>query len=162
MAATLEHPPPSLPCWVDKVEPQPPNEDVGGGALPPCYSKLLKADLLPGTFVLLADRVNVCNRCQETVARIVKPVYSSNQPLQVQVNIFRKMCDIGGPDDGILQPQGLVENHLRHLPEIVQTSELHEIPMCDVKNLHLSSLKHRFMILATYFLYVKAWQMHFF
>ncbi len=136
MAVRSEHTPP-VPRWVNKVEPQSPSyEDEGGGALPPCYSKLLKADLLPGTFVLLAeDRVNACDRSQATVAGIVKPVDSSVEPFQIQVNIFRIICEVGGSDEGTLKPQGIVENHLQHLPEIAQTSALHKIPMGDVKNL---------------------------
>jgi hypothetical protein len=99
----LPHPPAS---WVDKVEP---HYSCGheGEAFHSCHSILIKADLLPGTFVLLATTSANAGECQQedVIARIVKPV-GSTQPLKVQVNIFRN----------ILQPQGIVENQLRHLP----------------------------------------------
>ena len=132
----MEHSP---PCWVDKVEPHHHHHGNEGRVLPPCYSNIIKADLLPGTFVLIGGNgsIHTCN--ERVVARIVKPVYSSraDAPFHVQVNIFKKMCEVeGGPGgEGMLLPQGLVENHLRHLPEVVQTSELRKVLMSEVTNL---------------------------
>lgn len=130
LMARLPHP----PSWVDEVEPHP-SSGQEDGAFHSCYSKLLKADLLPGTFVLLTTGANAGSCEQEDViARIVKPVASAH-PFKVQVNIFRNISDVARLNEGILQPQGVVENHLRHLPEVVQTAELRVIAMTDVKNL---------------------------
>jgi hypothetical protein len=54
MATTSKHPPLVPPPWVDKVEPHSPSCDEDE-VLPSCYSMLLKADLLSGTFVVLRD-----------------------------------------------------------------------------------------------------------
>lgn len=127
MVSRLEHPP-KAPPWVKKVEPHFSCEEEE--QLLPCYSKLHKADLLPGTFVVRYDDSD------PTVARIVKPVNRCVQPFQeAEVNIFRQICKVGGPGEVILRPQGLGCNHLQHVPEIVQTSELRRILMVDVKNL---------------------------
>jgi hypothetical protein len=67
-------------------------------------------------------------------ANVNKKPSGSTKPFKVQVNIFQNICDVG-LGEGILQPQGIVENHLRHLPEVVQTDELRVIAMADVKNL---------------------------
>ena len=126
--ATLAH----QTFWADEVEPHCSYEE----ALHPCYSKTLKADLLPGTFVLLlAHGAKAEGKFQDmAVARIVKPV-GSTQPFKVQVNIFKKICEIGLGEGSFLRPQGVIENYLRHLSEIVQTPELRVIDMKDIKNL---------------------------
>jgi len=106
----------------------------------PCYSKLLMADLLPGTFVLLAthrDQPNaavsgggVVARQRAVVARIITGV--SRSPSDVTVNIFKSLKEVTGD---FLHPQVLQENHLRHLQEIVQTSELRIVDTKDILNL---------------------------
>jgi hypothetical protein len=95
-----------------------------------CYSKQLKADLLPGTFVLLAPDVtdgSASNVHSGVVARIVGIIATSNtmptRPLTVQVNIFKRLAEVASTE-GILYPKLLDDNHLRHLPEIVQMAEL--------------------------------------
>jgi hypothetical protein len=65
MAATFKHPP-LAPPWVDKVESHSSSCDEDE-VLPSCYSKLLKADLLPGTFVVLRDDND--NNCDSNIRR---------------------------------------------------------------------------------------------
>jgi hypothetical protein len=99
----------------------------------PCYSKHLKADLLPGTFVLLAthaDQPNAAVTGGGVVARIVAGVSSAAS--HVTVNIFTSLNLVTG---NFLHPQVLQDNHLRHLQEIVQTSELRIINTNDIVNL---------------------------
>ncbi len=104
----------------------------------PCYSQELKADLLPGTFVLLrtstARSVFDANDEDKTnvVARIVDVV--SSQPISVRVNIFKYIKEIK-QTEGLLCPDLLQENHLRHLTEVVQTFELRVVPTIDIVNL---------------------------
>ena len=127
------------PFW-DKVEPHWDDE------APPlaCYSKRLKADLLPGTFVLLstpdtiAESRNINMHDGIVVARITN-LGSSSRPAMlsrssVQVNIFKQLDAFAGTD-GFLYPKQLDENHLRHLREIVQTEELRVILTDDIINL---------------------------
>jgi hypothetical protein len=136
MAATSKHSP-LAPPWVDKVEPHSSSCDEDEVLLPcSCYSKLLKADLLPGTFVVLRnDEDNNCDR-SPTVARIVKPVGTAVHPFQaVEVNIFRHISKVGGLGEVILYPHGLGGNNLRYILEIVQTSEVRKISMVDVRKL---------------------------
>jgi hypothetical protein len=71
------------------------------------------------------DRDNV-------VARIVAVNY--RQPSSVNVNIFRHIKE-AQQTEGFVCPETLRENHLRHLTEIVQTTELHVIPTVDIVNL---------------------------
>jgi hypothetical protein len=124
-----------------------PDDDEGGGVVAPhsCYSKLLKTDLVPGTFVLLvvasADNIsaNSSRRGHDIVARIVRAV-GGGPPLALEVNIFRRMSEVvagrqGQRRDHILLPQGFRECHLRHIPEIVQTTELRIVAMTEITNL---------------------------
>lgn len=113
----------------------------------PCYSQHLHADLLPGTFVLLATTADqaiavVASAVHGVVARIVTVVASS--PSDVTVNIFKHLNEVTGAG-GFLHPQVLQENHLRHLQEIVQTSEVRVVNTNDIINLSfvftLSSLQ---------------------
>jgi hypothetical protein len=100
-----------------------------------CYSKHLKADLLSGTFVLLANAVSgsvASTAVRHVVARIVTVVASS--PSEVTVNIFKNLNEVTGRE-GFLQPQVLHENHLRHLREVVQTSEFRVVDTKDIINL---------------------------
>ena len=110
--------PSSTPLWVKKVEPHYSCEEEQQ-LRPLCYSKLLKADLVPGTFVVLYDDSD------PTVARIDEPVSRSVQSFkeEVEVNIFRQIRKVGEPVEVILQPQGLCGNHLRHTPEIVKRAK---------------------------------------
>jgi len=138
MSTALAAPAPASP-W-DNAEPH------CDGA--PCYSQHLHADLLPGTFVLLAapaDHANavVASAVRGVVARIVTVVASSS-PSDVTVNIFKHLNEVTGAG-GFLHPQVLQENHLRHLQEIVQTSEVRVVDTKDIINLSfvftLSSLQ---------------------
>ena len=100
----------------------------------PCYSKHLKADLLPGTFVLLSTRADQSNHDSGVgvVARIVAVVTSS--PSTVTVNIFKKLKEVQ-PTGGFLYPPPLEGNNLRYLQEIVQTPELRVVEKEDIINL---------------------------
>jgi hypothetical protein len=61
----------------------------------------------------------------------------------VTVNIFKNLNEVTG--EGVLHPQVLQENHLRHLREVVQMSELRVVDTKDIINLSfvftLSSLQ---------------------
>ena len=118
------------PLFWDQVEP--PSCDQEGRTFHSCYSTQLRADLLPGTFVLLDAAVNA-RGSGNIVARIVKAVGRSPS-FSVEVNIFENINKFG-PREGILSLQGVSESHLKHLPEIVQTKEVCVVDMTDVTNL---------------------------
>jgi hypothetical protein len=129
------------PFW-HEVEP---DDDEGGGvvATHSCYSKQLKTDLVPGTFVLVVASAKISSNSsrqgRDIVARIVRTV-GGGPPLSVEVNIFRKMSEVVArrqqeQREHTLLPQGLRECHLRHIPEIVQTTELRVVAMTDITNL---------------------------
>ena len=107
----------------------------------PCYSKKLKADLLPGTFVLLATRAKQTNGADVTthgagarsgvVARIIAGV--SRSPSDVTVNIFKRLNELPRREGFLYQhPHVIQENHLRHLQEVVQMSELRIVDTNDI------------------------------
>jgi hypothetical protein len=113
----------------------------------PCYSKVMRANLLPGTFVLLAFSVNDDERRDNstttvatsarradsgTVARIVAVEATSSDV--VSVNVFKKLQELVVTGD-FLYPQGLQDNHLRHLQEVVQTPELRVVGTECITNL---------------------------
>jgi hypothetical protein len=113
-----------------------------------CYSKRLKADLLPGTFVLFLRNPAVASRSRKNdaqgceIARIVEVIpadrtdmENSRQPIKVRVNIFKRIAEIEAVTLGILHPEFLDENHLRYLPEIVQLTEMLIISSDDIMNL---------------------------
>jgi hypothetical protein len=52
----------------------------------------------------------------------------------VRVNIFRRLTELSATE-GFLHPKVLDENHLRHLPEIVQTPEIRLISSNEIINL---------------------------
>jgi hypothetical protein len=120
---------PPLTFW-DQVEP--PSCEQEGGSFHSCYAKQLKADLLPGTFVVLAATANA-HGSGEVVARVVKAVEQS-PPFSVEVNVFKNFNKFG-PREGVLSPRGVSESHLKHLPEIVQTMEMLVVAMTDISNL---------------------------
>jgi hypothetical protein len=103
----------------------------------------LKADLLPGTFVLLASRADQTNGVHggEVVARqravggVVTRIIArcSRSPSDVTVNIFKHLNEVAR--GSLHHPQVLQENHLRHLQEVVQTSELRIVDAKDIVNL---------------------------
>ena len=147
MAAVVPLTPPDF--WA-QVEPD------GQEAPHSCYSMQLKADLAPGTFVLLssagtttATTTTTTTSCVNAakgsvVARIVKAV--GGMPLfSVEVNIFKYKSDVlqaaasnGGGQDGttsFVRPQGIVDNHLRHIPEVIQTTEVRIISMAEIVNI---------------------------
>ncbi|KAI2510048.1 hypothetical protein MHU86_4342 [Fragilaria crotonensis] len=105
------------------------------------YSKQLKAHLLPGTFILFSkndartvgkpsNNVNSCG-----VARIVRILPAGSRHARVQVNIFKRCTEFDATTVGFLHSEFLNENHLRHLPEIVQMSEMLVISSNDILNL---------------------------
>jgi hypothetical protein len=101
----------------------------------PCYSKLLKADLLPGTFVLLSrssDETNSVTRPNIAVGCIVARIVAIVSISRVSLNIFKRLNEVTGD---FLHPQGLQDNHLRHLQEIVQTPELRIVNPEEIMNL---------------------------
>ena len=121
----------SIPDFWAQVEPDEAGQHGDGGAPSHLsyYSMLLKADVVPGTFVLLGGAT------PSVVARIVKAVGS----FSVEVNIFKRKSDVMLPadrgGDGISVPQGIVDNHLRHIPEVIQTTELRIVLMVEISNL---------------------------
>ncbi|KAI2496092.1 hypothetical protein MHU86_18418 [Fragilaria crotonensis] len=105
MTALPTGPPPF--CW-NEVEPEDHDEGQDGvvASSHSCYSKQLKTDLVPGTFILAAaasdDISSNSNRGRgrEIVARIVRAV-GGGPPLSVEVNIFRKMSEVvAGQEQG--------------------------------------------------------------
>jgi hypothetical protein len=119
------------PHFWDQVEP-PSCEQEEGRAFHPCYSKQLRADLAPGTFVLLDATTNT-HGSGAVVARIVKTV-GKTPPFSIEVNIFEDFNEFGARE-GILCPHGVSENHLKHLPEVVQTTEVWVVDTTHVSNL---------------------------
>jgi hypothetical protein len=136
----------TVPPFWDQVEPHY-FEQEGRAPQHPCYFKLLKADLLSGTCVLLATAHE--GESGDVVARIVKTVESTSLPFSVQVNIFKNISKVG-PREGILFPQGVNHNHLKHLPKVVQTTELRVVSMTEISNLALFSLKRHSMMCPTF------------
>jgi hypothetical protein len=104
----------------------------------PFYSDVLKANLLPGTFVLLgttggsATPSRSIKAKEDVVARIVAVV--STHPSFLSVNIFRFLTE-APKTEGFLSPNVLNENHFRHLTEIVQLTELRVVPTNEIVNL---------------------------
>lgn len=99
-----------------------------------CYSQTLKADLLPGTFVLLVGRSPSTSPLEKDRDNFVaKIVAVTNSPSSsVSVKIFRRMKE-AQQAEGFVHPDMLIENHLRQLT--VQTAELRVIPTVDIVNL---------------------------
>ena len=131
--ATLMIPLPHV--WA-QVEPQEEGADTEHIAHS-CYSKILKASLVPGTFVLIGTTCTTPATNNDVVARIVKAV-GGGPSFLVEVNIFKRLSEVVAEEDGdaaMLLPQGIVANHLRHIPEAVQTTEVRTIPMVDILNL---------------------------
>ena len=129
----------TVPCFWEEVEPN--NADEGGGGRGPhsCYSKQLKTDLVPGTFVIVlvvaSDEISNCSGKHDIIARIVRAV-GGLPSLSVEVNVFKKLSEVVAEQrEHVLWPQGVVENHLKHIPEIVQTAELRVVAMTDITNL---------------------------
>ena len=136
------------PFW-DSVEPQEELVEDDDGNEPPIrsiYSKQLKAHLLPGTFILFSHNdartvgapFNNANSCG--VARIVRILpagmpTSSGRYSRLQVNVFKRCTEFDATAVGFLHSEFLNENHLRHLPEIVQMSEMLVISSNDIMNL---------------------------
>lgn len=125
-------------CWLTEGAPSwDQTEPLFEGA--PCYSEVLKADLLPGTFVLVTDTTSSIPG-DVVVARVISAAVSSSSDQHlssssVRVNIFQELKEVLRKTEGILVPNELRENHLRNLAEIVQTAELREIPTKDITNL---------------------------
>jgi hypothetical protein len=124
----------------DKVQPC---HDSDGSQIP-CYSRELKAELLPGTFVLLVPTSPTAKESRNNVngmivARIVDVVETTIIPAlsrtrTVQENIFKRLSELS-VTEGFLRPKALDENHLRHLPEVVQTTEIRSISSNEMINL---------------------------
>ena len=56
----------------------------------------------------------------------------------MEENVFKKLSEVvAGQEhkERTLWPQGFVENHLRHIPVIVQTAKLRVVAMTDITNL---------------------------
>lgn len=127
MASTAPVVDPLIP-W-DNLEPH-----CDGGAI---YSKILKADLLPGTFILLA---NHCVNEQDNSgvsSFVVARIISATSPSEVTVNLFKKLSEVSGVD--LLPPVLSQENHLRHMQEVGQTAEHCSVNASDIKNFFLYS-----------------------
>jgi hypothetical protein len=61
-----------------------------------CYSKQLKTDLVPGTFVLVVASAHISSNSRQgrdIVARIVRTV-GGGPHLSVEVHIFRRMLEV--------------------------------------------------------------------
>jgi hypothetical protein len=127
---------PPLFCW-DQVEPPLIGNQLEGRAPHSCYSNKLKVDLLPGTFVVIAATPENASRRSgrdSMVARIVKAVageslQDSSESGLIEVNIFRNIEDFGRRQEGIS------DSHIKHLPEIVQTTEVSVVATSQISNL---------------------------
>jgi hypothetical protein len=112
------------------------------------YSKILKADLLPGTFIVLAKQgVNQPSNSGISSSFAMARILSVQSPSEVTVNIFKRLSDV--LSDLALHPPVLPqENHLQHMQEVVQTVEVCGINERDIKNLcfvfSLSTIKDTF------------------
>jgi hypothetical protein len=103
----------------------------------PIYSKRQRADLQPGTFVLLApshadDSNTLVTGPPRSVVGIIARVISFHSISSVSVNIFKNLSELTG---NFLYPEGLEDNHLRHLQEVVQTPELRVVASEHIMNL---------------------------
>ena len=129
----------STPFSWDEVEPLPHCDPADNRIPTVCYSQHLKAHLLRGTFVLLfrpSNNVSLAGSAGIVVARIVDVLEAptiTTTP-SVKVNIFKAMTEFSATET-FHHPKVLVEPHLRHLPEIVQTSEICLIPSDEIVNL---------------------------
>jgi len=121
---------------------------TGNTSLPRLYSTKLKTDLHPGTFVLVSSEEggNIDeNVVSHNVGRILGISYSGAQQTaedfhnlsslsqRARVNIFRPLTTILSRQPEILHPSFDFTNNLRHLREIVQTSE---VIIVDVEHIH--------------------------
>ena len=75
----------------------------------PCYSEVLKADLLPGTFIIVSDTSSIPGNV--VVARVVAVVSSSDDqhllPSSIRVNIFQQLKEVLQNTEGIINPNVL-------------------------------------------------------
>ena len=140
------------PFW-NSVEPQWDTNEEDGNPTRCCsfYSEQLKADLLPGTFVLFSSTDTATTAAGQPwnnssacgVGRIVRILLVANEDgtdsrpphTRVQVNIFKRITDFKATTPGILCPEFINENNLRHLPEVVQVDEMQLIASDDIVNL---------------------------
>ena len=132
------------PFW-SSVEPNWECGDVKPACPSSFYSKQLKADLLPGTFVLFSSRNNhngvgvgriVCIAADEDRATRNQVMSDSRSPhSRVQVNVFKRFTEFETTTASILRPEFINENHLRHLPGVVQMEEIQLISGEDIMNL---------------------------
>lgn len=120
--ATAPPEPPSSTQLDHQVEP------AVGTKGAPCYSQALKTGLILGMFALLMGR-STTSTCfaigkdrDNIVARIV--TVTNSQSSLVSVNICMNMNEAPQQTEGVVCPNMLGENHLRHLTEIVQTTKL--------------------------------------
>jgi hypothetical protein len=93
------------------------------------------ADLLPGTFVLLArssDETNSTERPNIAIYCIVARIVAAVSISRVSLNIFKRLNEVAGD---FLHPQGLQDNNLRHLQKIVQTLEICIVNQEEIMNL---------------------------
>ena len=148
--------PPGCPASVtpftwEKVEPQ--NCDSAEAPGVRCYSRRLKADLLPGTFVLVliptsssrddaVDKSRNNHVMDATVARIVELKESCDPSAapgtcgsSVEVNIFKRLTELRKTQEDFMYPDPLDENNLRFIPEVVQTQEIRSISSNNIINL---------------------------
>ena len=154
--ATATITPPVTPFTWKKVEPRNFEESIEEApGIVRYYSQRLRADLLPGTFVLVllpisngddtvADESRNSHIKDATVARIVH-MGESLVPSAggapgiggslVEVNIFKRLSELRGMQEDFLYPDPLDENNLRFVPEVVQTQEIHIISSKDIINL---------------------------
>jgi hypothetical protein len=105
--------------------------DAGGSPLHSCYSMLLQADIMPGTFAIFGGAT------PNVVAQIVKAGVGS---FSVEVNIFKMKSELILPaergGDSIFVPQeGIVDHHLQHIPDVIQTTKLRIVAMVKISNL---------------------------
>jgi hypothetical protein len=106
----------------------------------------LKADLLLGTFVLVLCSINAIEESRSNadnviVARVVGveesilPYSARRSATAVQVNVFKRMTELIETEEDVMQPSPLDDNHLRHVPEVVQMPEICSISSDDIINL---------------------------
>ena len=128
----------------DKVEPQ---NCHSGEAPVRCYSRRLKTDLLPCTFVLLSTNSAATaideprNNFEDAiVARVINVEeqvcpFSARTISEIKVNIFQRLTELTATGEEFMHLSLLDNNHLRHIPEVVQTPDICSVLSNDINNL---------------------------
>ena len=148
------------PLFWDQVEP-PPGNQPEGRAPHRCYSKQLKVDLLPGTFVVIAATpANASASWDVIVARIVKAVGGTSThdaSFLIEVNIFRKIEELGRRREG-----GSETVTWNTFLKLCKRQRYQWLQHQTSQTWLLCSKKHHSKMVLTCSLLVKGWAMHLF